>query len=117
MLQSAWQQHPLVPCLFSSPARGAAGTGPARQPPACTAPDKAQAAKAARGVEKHRGGRAERAWPCLLTPDWCSAAASSSAVICPFIEKKYISCDLWICDLVIYDCLEVEEGWRLEVEE
>ena len=25
-------------------------------------------------------------------------------------------CDLWICDLVIYDCLEVEKGWSLEVE-
>ena len=62
MLQSAWQQHPPVPCLFSSPARGAAGTGP----------DKAQAAEAAaRGVEKERGGRAVRAWPCLLTPDCC----------------------------------------------
>ena len=32
------------------------------------------------------------------------------------IEKKIVSCDLWICDLMIYDCLEVEEGWRLEVE-
>jgi len=79
-----------VPCLFSSPARGAAGTGPARQPPACTAPDKAQAGEAAGGVEKHPGGRVVRAWPCLLTPDWCSAAASSSAVICSSIEKKII---------------------------
>ena len=98
LLQSAWQQHPPVPCLFSSPARGAAGTGPARQPPACTAPDKAQAAEAARGVEKHRGGRAVRAWPCLPTPDWYSAAASSSAVICSFIEKKLF---LVICGYVI----------------
>jgi len=24
---------------------------------------------------------------------------------------------LVICDLVIWDCLEVEEGWRLEIEE
>jgi len=23
---------------------------------------------------------------------------------------------MWICDLVICDCLETEEGWRLEVE-
>ena len=27
-------------------------------------------------------------------------------------HKKIVSCDLWICDLVIYDCLKVEEDWR-----
>ena len=37
-------------------------------------------------------------------------------VLLSFHRKKNISCDLWICDLVICDCLEIEEGWRLEVE-
>ena len=34
----------------------------------------------------------------------------------PCIEKKIVSYNLWICDLVICDCLEIEEGRRLEVE-
>ena len=27
--------------------------------------------------------------------------------------EKIVSCDMWICDLVICDCMDVEEGCRL----
>jgi len=37
-------------------------------------------------------------------------SGGGGSVICSSIEKKIGSCNLWIYDLVICDCLKIEEG-------
>ena len=51
---------------------------------------------------------------CLGWPPRDPAPGTSSCAIydLSFHRKKNISCDMWICDLVICDCPEVEEGRR-----